>query len=421
MLSRIGRSSRRLALVVGVVTALGGVVSAVPASSAVAPDSPGSRGEAAIVDAGSPLAVPNQFIVVLKDSGADVQAVQAGANELAGRYGASIIHTYGAALKGFAVKADPAQARRLAADPQVAYVEQDRTVSLNVSVQPNPPSWGLDRIDERSLPLDLKYHYPGIASGIKAYIIDTGIRYTHQEFGGRAIFGTDTVGGIAPPGMDCHGHGTHVAGTVGGRTVGVAKGATLVAVRVLNCAGSGTTAGVIAGVNWVTTDASTSTRPSVANMSLGGGLSAALNTAVTNSIIANVHYSVAAGNSFGADACNASPASTPRATTVGATDITDTVAAFSNLGTCLDLFAPGVNIYSAWATADNAYNTISGTSMAAPHAAGTAALWRARFPADNADTVAKALVVNATPGVVLGLPAAPPSPNLLLFMGAIPV
>ncbi len=416
------RSSRRVALVVGVVTALGGVVGAVPASSAVAPDGVGrASAEGVVVDAGSPKAVPGSFVVVLDDKGASTQAVEASAGELARQYGGTVTHTYGAALTGFAVKLDDRQARRLAADPRVDYVAQDLTVSLDVFVQPSPPSWGLDRVDERSLPLDLKYHYPSTAGGIKAYIIDTGIRYTHQEFGGRAIPGTDTVGGVVPPGNDCHGHGTHVAGTVGGRSVGLAKGVTLVAVRVLNCAGSGTTAGVIAGVNWVTTDAMTSTRPTVANMSLGGALSPALNTAVTNSIAANVHYSVAAGNSFGADACTQSPASTPRATTVGATAINDAVAGFSNLGPCVDVFAPGVNIYSAWATADNAYNTISGTSMASPHAAGMAALWRYRFPGDNADTVAKSIVANATPGVVLGLPAAPPSPNLLLFMGAVPV
>ncbi|MGH3995400.1 MAG: S8 family peptidase, partial [Pseudonocardiaceae bacterium] len=240
----------------------------------------------------------------------------------------------------------------------------------------------------------------------------------HQEFGGRAVLGTDTIGD-GQNGNDCHGHGTHVAGTVGGRTVGVAKQVALIAVRVLNCAGSGTFAQVIAGVNWVTNDALTTRQLGVANMSLGGGFFQPLNDAVTASIAANVHYSIAGGNNIGADACNFSPASTPRATTLGATDITDTRPNFSNIGACLDLFAPGVSITSAWATADNAYNTISGTSMAAPHAAGTAALWRQRFPADNADQVAKALVANATPGVVINPGAG--SPNLLLFMGMIPV
>lgn len=352
--------------------------------------------------------------MVLKDG---AQAVGTAADQLVSRYGGSIRFTYSAALKGFAVLADARQAGRMAADPLVDYVAQDQRVSLNVFVQPNPPSWGLDRVDQRSLPLDAKYHYPNVASKVRAYIIDTGIRFTHQEFGGRAVLGIDTIGD-GQNGNDCHGHGTHVAGTVGGRSVGLAKDVALIAVRVLNCAGSGTFAQVIAGVDWVTSQQCNGCRPSVANMSLGGSLFQPLNDAVTNSIAANVHYSIAGGNS-GADACNFSPASTPRATTLGATDNTDTRPAFSNVGPCLDLFAPGVAIYSAWATADNAYNTISGTSMAAPHAAGTAALWRQRFPGDNADQVAAALVANATPGVVINPGLG--SPNLLLFMGMIPV
>jgi subtilisin family serine protease len=290
-------------------------------------------------------AVSGSYIVVLKDSGASVAAA-----DVAAKHGVSPRFTYTSAIKGFAVQTSLEQARRIAADPAVAYVEEDQKVSVQVFVQNNPPSWGLDRIDERSLPLDSKYHYPSTAPRVTAYIIDTGIRFTHQEFGGRAVLGVDTVGD-GQNGNDCHGHGTHVAGTVGGRSVGVAKQVHLVAVRVLNCAGSGSFAGVIAGVDWVTNEALTTRGLRVANMSLGApGTSAAVETAVTNSIAANVHYSIAAGNSFGADACNFTPARTPRATTVGATDITDTRANFSNIGTCLDLFAPGVGIYSAWAT-----------------------------------------------------------------------
>jgi subtilisin family serine protease len=417
MISQFSRTSGRLAMAAGLAAALGGLMGAVPASSAPGATGP-SGAEAAVLYAGSAAAVPDAFVVVLKDSRASAESVSASAGVLADTYGATVTRTYGHALKGFAVKATGKQARQLAADPQVAYVAQDQTVSLNVSVQPNPPSWGLDRIDDRSLPLDQKYHYPNLAGRVKAYIIDTGIRFTHQEFGGRAVLGTDTVGD-GQNGNDCNGHGTHVAGTVGGRDVGVAKGVRLVAVRVLNCAGSGTFAGVVAGVDWVTADASMTRGLGVANMSLGGGLFQPLNDAVTNSIAANVHYSVSAGNGFGADACNQSPAATPRATTVGATDITDTRAGFSNIGTCVDLFGPGVNIYSAWGTADNAYNTISGTSMSSPHVAGAAALWRMKFPADDADAVARALVVNATPGVVLNPGVG--SPNLMLFMGMIPV
>jgi subtilisin family serine protease len=403
--------SRRLVIAVGLATVSGGLVG-VPSATA-APDS-GAVGEVRMA-ADPAKAMPNSFIVVLKDDGKT--GVQAAAG-IAAKHGVSAKFTYTAALKGFATQTSLEQARRIAADPAVAYVEQDQIASTQVFVQPNPPSWGLDRIDERSLPLDMKYHYPNTAPRITAFIIDTGIRFTHQEFGGRAVLGIDTVGD-GQNGNDCHGHGTHVAGTVGGRSVGVAKQVRLVAVRVLNCAGSGSFAGIIAGVDWVTTQALTTRILGVANMSLGAlGTSVALETAVTNSIAANVHYSIAAGNS-NTDACNFTPARTPRATTLGATDITDTRAAFSNFGTCVDLFGPGVAIYSAWASADNAYNTISGTSMASPHAAGTAALWRQRFPADNADQVAAALVANATPGVVTNPGAG--SPNLLLFMGMIPM
>jgi len=418
MISQFGRTSRRLAMAAGLAAAVGGLLGAIPASSAPAPDASTTPAEAVIRYANHPQALAGSYVVVLKDSGATTQAVATTATDLAARYGATVTHTYGSALKGFAVAADAKQARRLAADPQVDYVAQDQKVQLDVSVQPNPPSWGLDRIDERSLPLDLKYHYPNTAPRIKAYIIDTGIRFTHQEFGGRAVLGTDTVGD-GQNGNDCNGHGTHVAGTVGGRSVGVAKQVQLIAVRVLNCAGSGSFAGVVAGVDWVTLNATSTRGLGVANMSLGGGLFQPLNDAVTNSIAANVHYSVSAGNGTGADACLQSPAATPRATTVGATDITDTRAGFSNIGTCVDLFGPGVAIYSAWGTGDANYNTISGTSMSSPHVAGAAALWRMKFPADNADAVAAALVANATPGVVINPGAG--SPNLLLFMGMIPV
>jgi subtilisin family serine protease len=420
MITEFKRYSRRLVLAAGFATALVGLATAVPASSAV-PDGGPTTAVGSIRYAGHPDAVPGSYVVVLRDgvSTASAGAIKSAATGLAAEYGGAVQFTYTAALKGFAIKASDAAAKRLAADRRVDYVAQDQKVSLNVFVQPGPPSWGLDRVDQRSLPLDAKYHYPSTAPTARAYIIDTGIRFTHQEFGGRAVLGTDTIGD-GQNGNDCNGHGTHVAGTVGGRSVGLAKQVKLVAVRVLNCAGSGSFAQVIAGVDWVTLDNRLNPRPSVANMSLGGGAFQPLDDAVTNSIDANVHYSLAAGNS-NADACLTSPARTPRATTVGATDITDTRAGFSNFGTCVDLFAPGVNIFSAWATADNAYNTISGTSMAAPHSTGTAALWRHRFPGDTADQVAAALVANATPGVVLGLPAAPPSPNLLLFMGAIPV
>jgi hypothetical protein len=371
-----------------------------------------------VLYADHPQAVAGSYIVVLKRH-EDLAAARSAAPE--------VTFTYRTALPGFAMRADAAQARRLAADPRVAYVaqdvrvrlgDQDRPVAaLDLGVQPDPPSWGLDRIDQRSLPLDKKYSHPNTAPSVRAYIFGTGIRYTHQEFDGAAVPGLDTVGGVTPPGNDCNGHGTHMAGTVGGRTTGVAKDVTLVSVRVLNCQGSGTYSQIIAGIDWVTRDAAASGRPAVALMTLGGGANQAFNDAITRSINANVHYSVVSGSSNG-DACASSPGSTPLATTVGATDATDARASFSNYGPCIDVWAPGVNITSAWGTSDTAYSTISG-STASAHAAGVAALWRHRFPGDSAVAVAEALRANATPGVITNPGAG--SPNLLLFMGMIPV
>ncbi|MCT4356178.1 S8 family peptidase [Streptomyces sp. Je 1-79] len=273
-------------------------------------------------------------------------------------------------------------------------------------------TWGLDRIDQRDLPLSTTYTYNRTASNVTAYIIDTGIRTSHSEFGGRATVGTDTVGG-GQNGQDCQGHGTHVAGTVGGAKYGVAKGAKLVAVRVLDCNGSGTTAGVIAGVDWVTANA---VKPAVANMSLGGGANTSLDDAVKRSIASGVTYAVAAGNGnflgLPARACNYSPARVPEAITVGATDSADKRASFSNYGTCVDLFAPGVSITSAWKDGDTATNTISGTSMAAPHTAGVAALYLSANPTASPAQVSTALVNNATSGKVQNPLSG--SPNRLL-------
>ncbi|MBY8850237.1 S8 family peptidase [Saccharothrix sp. MB29] len=267
------------------------------------------------------------------------------------------------------------------------------------------------------MPLDSKYFHANTATGVRAYVVGTGIRYTHQEFEGRAVPGYDAIGGVTPPGNDCNGHGTHMAGTVGGETTGVAKDVTLVSVRVLNCQGSGAFSQVVAGIDWLTQNAAASGQRAVALITLGSTTNLALNNAITNSINANVHHSVVSGAS-NANACNYSPGSTPLATTVGATDANDNKASFSNFGPCIDLWAPGVNITSAWGTADNAYSTISG-STASAHAAGVAALWRHRFPADSAVQVAAALVANATPGVVVNPGVG--SPNLLLFSAMIPV
>ena len=365
--------------------------------------------------ADSPTAITDSYLVVLADDAIAARAgtsraavaVPARATELADRYGGSVTRVYHSAVNGFQVRLGEQAARRLAASPDVAYVEQDRRVTVT-GTQTDPPSWGLDRIDQRNLPLDAAYTYPNQAPSVRAYVIDTGIRLNHRDFGKRATSGFDAVdGGTAD---DCNGHGTHVAGTVAGTAHGVAKQALLVAVRVLDCSGSGTTAGVVAGVDWVTANA---IKPAVANMSLGGGASAVLDDAVTNSIASGVTYTLAAGNS-NSDACNYSPARTPTAITVGNTNQADNRAPSSNYGPCLDLFAPGTLITSAWHTSRNATNTISGTSMAAPHAAGAAALLLHRNPLWTPQQVRDQLVADATPNVVVN--PGPGSPNHLLHV-----
>ncbi|MET7864404.1 S8 family peptidase [Micromonospora taraxaci] len=359
--------------------------------------------------AGGATAVPDSYIVVLKDSAVARDRVGDTAKRLSGRHGGAVARTYAAALRGFEVKVSASAAARIAADPAVAYVEQNHTVSIS-GTQTNPPSWGLDRIDQRNLPLDSSYTYPNTASNVHAYIIDTGIRFSHNDFGGRATSGYDAVDGGSAD--DCNGHGTHVAGTVGGSAYGVAKGVQLVGVRVLNCSGSGTNAGVIGGVDWVTANA---IKPAVANMSLGGGANTSLDNAVRNSIASGVTYGLAAGNDSGANACNTSPARTTEAITVGSTTSTDARSSFSNIGTCLDIFAPGSSITSAWYTSNTATNTISGTSMATPHVVGAAALVASANPSWTPAQVRNQLVANATPNVV-GSPGSG-SPNLLLYVG----
>ncbi|WP_030487602.1 S8 family peptidase [Micromonospora chokoriensis] len=359
--------------------------------------------------AGGATAVPDSYIVVLKDSAVARDRVGDTAKRLSGRHGGTVARTYGAALRGFEAKVSAAAAARIAADPAVAYVEQNHTVSIS-GTQANPPSWGLDRIDQRNLPLDSSYTYPNTASNVHAYIIDTGIRFSHNDFGGRATSGFDAVDGGSAD--DCNGHGTHVAGTVGGSAYGVAKAVQLVGVRVLNCSGSGTNAGVIGGVDWVTANA---IKPAVANMSLGGGANTSLDNAVRNSIASGVTYGLAAGNDNGANACNTSPARTTEAITVGSTTSSDARSSFSNIGTCLDIFAPGSSITSAWYTSNTATNTISGTSMATPHVVGAAALVASANPTWTPAQVRNQLVANATPNVVSNPGSG--SPNLLLYVG----
>jgi hypothetical protein len=364
---------------------------------------PASAGEGHIVGAGAPDAVAGSYIVVFKDTASAASTVPA----MAAQFGGHVEHVYTATIKGYAAAMPEGAARRLAADPRVAYVAQNRWIHA-IGIQQDPTSWGLDRIDQRHLPFDQTYAYNTTASDVNAYIIDTGIRATHKDFGGRVRMGRDTVDNDNDS-TDCMGHGTHVAGTVGGRTFGVAKGVTLWAVRVLNCQGSGTDAQVIAGVDWVTAHA---VKPAVANMSLGGEATPALDDAVRRSIASGITYAIAAGNS-NADACSQSPARTAEAITVGATDMNDFRASFSNVGTCVDLFAPGVSITSAWLNSDTDSITVSGTSMASPHVAGAAALYLARHPTATPQQVRDALVNTATPGKVTN--PGPGSPNRLLF------
>ncbi|MCX5609708.1 MULTISPECIES: S8 family peptidase [unclassified Streptomyces] len=358
-------------------------------------------------------AVPDSWIVVLKESAAGTRTLP---DLLAKAGGARLGHVYTNALHGFSARMDQARAARLAADPRVARVQQDTVVTLDATapagpaaVQPGAP-WGLDRIDQRALPLSTTYAYRTTAPGVRVYVIDTGLRTTHTQFGGRASVGTDTVGD-GQNGNDCNGHGTHVGGIVAGSAYGVAKEARLVAVRVLNCQGSASTSGVIAGVDWVTANA---IRPAVANMSLGGAANTALDAAVRGSIRAGITYTAAAGGSARPDgACANSPARLPEIITVGASDSLDRRAASSNYGNCVALFAPGVAIPSAWKDGDTATATLSGTSAATAHTSGAAALHLAFRPGDTPAQVKQALVANATTGALQGSP--PVVPNRLLY------
>jgi subtilisin family serine protease len=356
-------------------------------------------------------ALPNRYIVVLKDA-VGKQAVGDVVAE-ARTLGADVSHEYGTALKGFAGELSPAAVEKMRNDPRVAIVEPDLPMYA-LGTQANAP-WGLDRIDQRALPLDGAFSWGEDGTGVTAYIIDTGIRIQHADFGGRASHGYDAVDNDLDA-TDCNGHGTHVAGTVGGTTYGVAKNVQLVGVRTLNCNGSGSTSGVIAGVDWVTANAS---GPSIANMSLGGGANAALDLAVQNAIASGVQFAIAAGNGdfFGRaqNACNYSPARVPEGITVGATSNTDRKASFSNYGNCVDLFAPGVGITSAWSNNNNATNTISGTSMASPHVAGAAALFLQANPTATPQQVRDALFDATTKGIVTN---ARTTNNHLLFSEA---
>ncbi|MGW5051882.1 S8 family peptidase [Actinokineospora sp. NPDC004072] len=396
--AKFRRRSKIYGVAVAVVTLAGLTTTASPAIA-----------EGAILGEGGPGAVADRYIVKLKDEAA---AVSASANDLAAAYGGQVKHTYEHALRGFSLVIGSRGARRLAADPRVEYVEQV-TMARIADTQSNPP-WGLDRIDQRDRPLSTTYTYPSSGgSGVTVYILDTGARMTHRDFAGRITAGPDFIDGDNNP-SDCNGHGSHVAGSAAGTTYGVAKKARIVPVRVLDCAGSGPWDTIIEAVDWVTANAA---KPAVANMSLGGaGTQTALESAVRRSIASGVTYALAGGNNNG-DACTFSPARTPEAITVGNSTSSDAKSGTSNYGRCLDIWAPGTSILSAWYTSDTATNTITGTSMASPHVAGAAALYLSANRSATPQQVRDALVNNGSTGKLTGIGTG--SPNVLLYTGFI--
>jgi subtilisin family serine protease len=395
----VARPSARLCLV-GLMT-----LALLPLSPTAA-----SGSSPAIESAG--IAIPRSYLVTLQPGSGMVTRI---ASELARAHDGHLGHVYAHALEGFSIEMDREDALALSADPRVARVEQDPVVH-SVATQNNPP-YGLDRIDQRDRPLSSTYTYNSTGAGSTAYIIDTGIRISHSDFGGRASHGHDFVDGDSDA-SDCNGHGTHVAGTVGGSTHGVAKAVSLVAVRVLDCQGSGAGADIIAGIDWVTAQHSAGEND-VANMSLGTllGTSSTIDAAVSNSIADGTTYAIAAGNGnaigIAESACNTSPSRVPEALTVSATDSADRKASFANYGTCVDIFAPGVAIRSAWYTSDTATNTIDGTSMASPHVAGAAAQYLQANPGSSPAAVASAINGNASTGKVTSPGSG--SPNRLLY------
>jgi subtilisin family serine protease len=385
----------RNALLTGSVLALAACAND-QASPVAAPEA-----SAPLLSAAGGQAIPDQYIVVLRE-GADPRSVAAVA-------GVSPRHVYDVVLNGFAGTLNAGQVQALRHNPNVEYIEEDQLA--NTAATQSSATWGIDRIDQRSLPLSGTYTYTSTASNVYAYIIDTGIYASHTQFGGRASNVYDAFGGT---GNDCNGHGTHVAGTVGSSTYGVAKSVRLRGVRVLDCNGSGSFSGIIAGVNWV---ASNHVKPAVANLSLGGGASTSLDDAVKNLSNVGVFVAVASGNS-NANACNYSPARAGYGTaiaTVNSSTSSDYKSSFSNYGSCSDLYAPGSSITSTWNNGGT--NTISGTSMASPHVAGVGALYKGNYGDASSSTVHSWIINNSTGSVIKSNPSG--TPNRLLFKGSL--
>ena len=353
-------------------------------------------------------AIPDQYIVTFKDSVTNVPAL---ARQLVAQSNAQHLFTYTSALHGFAARMSAQAALALQHNPNVATVEQDQT-ARTASVETNAPT-GLDRIDQRALPLNGSYDYTSTGSGVSAYIMDTGIRSTHVDFGGRAVGAYTTVNdGYGT--SDCGGHGTHVAGIVGANTYGVAKGVRLYAVRIFDCNASGTYSAIASAVDWITQNAS---RPAIVNMSFSGAPSSTLSTAIQNSINSGITYVAAAGNNSGADACNYAPGNIPGVITVAASSLTDVQMPFSNGGKCVTIFAPGAVILSTYNTSDTATMQWSGTSMAAAHVTGAGALYLETHPSASPAQVRQAIVAGATGQVLTALTSG--SPNLLLYTPAL--